>query len=112
MERSSWIAAILIRSNSKKKEFAEQTSTAHCSPQEQRGEMGLGSGEGQKGPVLYEPDGLIAHTALRLDFEVLSIYKHYLYLSHNLNIKTKSPYQKQQLSILDPSTSVGEGHFV
>ena len=29
-----------------KKEFAKQTSTTHCSPQEQRGEMGLGSGEG------------------------------------------------------------------
>ena len=30
---------------------------------------------------------------------------------NNLNIKTKSPYLKQQQSILDPSTSIGEGRF-
>ena len=57
--------------------------TAYCSPQEQRGEMGLGSGEEQKGPVLHEPDGLTAHTALRPDFEVLSENNHYLYLRHS-----------------------------
>ena len=82
MEISIQMITEHIRSNSKTKEFAKQTSTAHCSPQEQRGEMGLGSGEGQKGPVLHEPDGLTAHTALRPDFEVLSENNHYLYLRH------------------------------
>ena len=80
------------------KGYGEAIPTFHCTLQGPFEGCNLLGARGSFGGEIGIPLKLPSNN------EVLTIYKHYLYLRHNLNIKTKSPYLRQQLSKLDLST--------